>query len=365
MRITTYFLTLSLPPIFAFIPFSSRCSFAVGIFRPGKPHVSLAPVSTCYSIHEIRKSEFTQPGDDTVTQSDFNTVRSQLTERFGSVKRRRELRSQELSKFNVDDDSSSSASAQAALDTAASVVQKEESQRGASANQDDMLRPLLPKFDRTATDPADIYNFADILPKALWSSVDPKDVEDYAKESMQIHAAVMANAATGSKDSGEESKTTSPQNSTYVHMRLARLATLKGKEREIEARMLILIHFLTGLYRTRHVERLGQNISCSPDVAEYILENFTSHQQGNSAITDEHRAKALTYIAILALKTSTKCEVEEAALASLASQLRITVSSLVQYFREVGCTVAGKTRCRLTAPLKLPDLGGQGGKRKR
>lgn len=128
--------------------------------------------------------------------------------------------------------------------------------------------------------------------------------------------------------------------------------------------MLMLFNFLMRMHRERSATNFGKGLGATLELTGYLQQTFTSFDRGQTQISRENKAKIICWLCILALKTSPGCIVEAEALAAIASDLKITVAELLPYFREVGCVTANREKCKLKAPLQLPELGG-GKKRRR
>lgn len=305
---------------------SSYSSFAIGVHKHGKNAVKVIATSPLFSVTERHVDDAKRELDPSIVEQDFDSTRSALTERFGSVKRRRELRSQEASKFDVDSHSGSAQAAQSALDSAAATVPTSE--------ETDAERALLPPYDALTTDESKIYKFSDMVPTTLWRALPTKPL-------------------INPMQSREELSDMYP---SFVIMNLDRIKTLEGEEQRQVSRLLMYFNFLMRMYREHRTDTLAYNIACDPELGEFLAQTFTGTSKGR--ITKEHKAKIIAHLCVIALNASDSCQVDGEEIQSIATDLKLTVSELLPYFRAVGCPNASKMRCKLVAPLKLPDVGG-------
>lgn len=299
------------------------------MFNPSKGTLKVAPANTCFTVYERNNKDLVEE-EETVTTSSFEELRTQLTERFGSLKRRKDLRSQTANKVDIDASEASAFAAQAALAAAKGMEETKLEQ--------DESNPLIPPHDATTTQPEKIYPFSGLLPENLWSHIPTKPL-------------------THARGSTEQLAELFPG---FVLARMDRLRTLPEQEQTQLARMLMYLTYLMLITRVRHHSKITTYLGCSQALADYFASTFSN--DGVTSATAEQFSKTSVikmkiYICILALKCNPSAALDENDLTVIASDLKTTVSELLPFFRAAGCNPARKTRCALSAPLKLPKLG--------
>ncbi len=280
--------------------------------------------------------------EETITASDFTLMRSELTERFGSLKRRRELRSVEANKFNIN----ANESTLLAVSKAMSVAEAEAEKLGLTGNEDVLeqnRRVMLPPFDSQTDEVENIYKVDEMIPRSVQSTLNHDEL-------------------INPTESEEDSQNIYPK---FVLYRRPRLGVLAQNEAKRQSRLLLFIAFLLRLYRLpkKYVSQLDESLMCSPEVAEFLRVTFMDPQ--SQSITREMKTKIVCYTLVAALLVSPGFTLEAEAIQYIASDLRITVSDLIPYLREVGCANASKEKAKLTAPLRLVKMGHGGGKKRR
>lgn len=319
----------------------SRNNYAVALVKPGKP-AKVVAANGLFNMKQVNNSDIGGIDNETITESDFNSMRTELTERFGSRKRRRELRSIEANKFNINANESTLLAVQKAMGSA-----EAEAEKTLGENEEDGVafsrRAMLPSYDDTTDEVEEIYKFKDIIPKSMSSSLD-------------------FNALVAPQETPEELQSIYPK---FVLLRRVRLSSLDDDEAKHQGRVLMLLTFLLRLFRLprRYLSDLANSILCPPQIADYIRTKFL--HPTSQELSREYKAKVVCHAVVLALMGSTGFTLEQEALQALATDLKMMVSDLLPYLREVGCSTATKEKAKLSAPLRLPEVGKGGAKKSR
>lgn len=321
-------------------------NYAIGVFRPnyvGKsgPIIRIVPAAGLYVMKELNNKD--AGGIDTVTINDldYNTVRTQLTERFGSRKRRRELRSEQANAFDINANKAAALAAQLALESAAEL-----SAAAPDSGIDGRLAKL-PAFDDKTENPEQIYAFSALLPAEAWDSLDHRSILAPTEDADSLRASLpsfvlsrmgtaQAHVRNGDKDAGK-----------------------------LLARKLLHLTFLVRLIRAGKGVR-GKSVeefTIAPPAVVHVLRKTYFDDSGR--MDQEARSKLMCHTAVLTLLCSDRCAVEAEGLERLGKDLQLAVSKLLPFFQEVGCKNASKSKAALLAPLQLPALGQPGGNAKR
>lgn len=311
----------------------SRHNYAVAVFRPGKNSAKVISANGLFVVKQTKFGDVSGLDTDTITDVDFNTMRTELTERFGSRKRRRELRSIENNKFNIDSDASSLLAVETAMETAAVLLPQN--------SADDVISSqtaVLPTYNADAKEPENIYPFTSFLPKNLWDNLDTKSL-------------------IKPTESKEELEFNYP---SFVILRRSRFNNLAGEEAKMLARQLLMLTYILRLLRAKKPRNIAEMIKCPPAIGEYLKRTYMPHGENK-----ESKAKLMCHAVILALNSSTGLTLDAEALRCIAGDCQTTVSQLMPFFIQVGAK-AGKEKCKLTAPFKLPSLqpAGAGSRRR-
>jgi hypothetical protein len=308
----------------------SNHNYAVAVYREGKSSAKVITANGLFKMKQIKLADVDGIDTETVTDVDFNTMRTELTERFGARKRRRELRSIENNKFNVDSDKSSLLALETAMETASVQLPKAEP-------ASDLLTALLPTHNAEATVPEDIYPLSSFIPRGLWDSLDHKSL-------------------IKPTESKEELEFNYP---SFVIMRRSRFVNLQGDEAKNVARILLMLTYLLRMMRLKKVRNVAEMINCPAAVGEHLKRVYLPRGDDKQA-----KAKMTCHAVILAIIASTGCTLDNSALRCLAADCQTTVSQLLPFFYQVGAK-ATKEKARLVAPLKLPEIQSGGSSRRR
>jgi hypothetical protein len=310
----------------------NRNNYAVGVYRAGRDSVRIVPAHGLFVMKEANNADAAGLDLTTIAGSDYATVRTQLTERFGSRKRRRELRSEQANAFDVNANKSAALAAQMAFESAATLVPATDGNAGMHAAR----LEKLPAFNADAETPEGIYAFSALLPESAWSALD--------------HKAVLA-----PEESAEELRAIYPR-FVLIHLKRAQeMARVDRDAAKTLARQLVHLTYLLRLIRSRQGSQLRdlEDYTLAPHaVCTHIGRTYFEGRK----LTDGARAKLSCHIAVLSLLCSPLLSIDAAGLEALAQDQQTTVLKLLPFFAEVGCKNASRTRAALTAPLQLPDV---------
>lgn len=320
----------------------THSNFAVGVVKksviegdPAHVTVKLLPVRTAAfaMTHSVKANESKQSVVSDNSSVDYATKRQLLVDEFGSKKRQRIVRSNQANRVNLDE-----GSADRLLQTTVGSTNKVDTLEFA------LTRTWVPPHDATASDPVEVYNLETMVGAEAWAALadSGKAMIKLAKKPAALEKANL---------------------DAVVKHCCGLLPTLEKAQQKRTARAVAYLEQLLifwKLPRKSKASGLGESEKISEEVAGHLLDTFTIKQKkGQKIINDSYNSasehKVMCWLAVSVLLAS-RCNVNKAGLTSLASDLKVTVSKLNMYFKEVGCASASKTKAALTVPLKLPEL---------
>lgn len=148
-------------------------NYAIGYYQPTSKNkkVKLVQAHGVFNMRQVQLGTG-EIDDGSKREIDFAAVRKDLTEQFGSRKRKRQLRSEEAGRVNIEADEA----ALQALHTQLQVIEQQPSHLEdldkTGQGKLETINRILPKYDAETKTPAEIYKFSDIFPKALWDALD-------------------------------------------------------------------------------------------------------------------------------------------------------------------------------------------------
>lgn len=270
----------------------------------------------------------------------YMTKRKLLADNFGSRKRQRIINSNISNMVNLQGDNTSLS----VLDYAIQDHQQETESAGAAKGA---TPTVLPPHDAATKTVAEVYPLEQMVDNGSYANLDAKLFITIAKKPSELTKLQEAGARFAN----------------VVLAGVPGLKALKDKaDRQRVARVWAALQHMMSFHmmsRNRKAETLSKNTSIPEDFKEWLLSSFTTPEARDGAIKDDAHPSAcsnklLCYMCIT-LVTASGFHLSKKQLDTFARDLKMTKSSLLQYFREVGCK-ASLERVELKAPLQLPGL---------
>jgi hypothetical protein len=286
--------------------------------------VALVPVqnSTVFPMRFSLAAEEEEEEADAAAPSDadYMTKRKLLADGFGSRKRQRIIRSNMANRVDLKDDERSLA----VLDHALEGVQQAAT---ASPAAPEIVRSALPPHNTTTENVAEIYPLETVAEAEVWDSLEDggKAIVAMCKKSAQLQEG---------RDSGRHAR--------VVLSAVQPLKSVEKLERRQRAKCWVLLqHMLTffNLHKNKKGESLAKMQHVPDAVKAYLLESFTMAEPKDGVVkNDAHplkmEIKLKCYMCVMVLVGSGGA-VEKEGLEAFAADLKMTLSALLQFFREV------------------------------
>lgn len=273
-----------------------------------------------------------------VPQNEYSLKRRMLVENFGSRKRLRQVKSQDANRVTLDHT--------AAIGAVNSVLDDRSNQR--PTEERDILSELktqsLPAFDLETESVNEVYALHGVISQAEWSLLESKQMLEMVKKPSVLEA---------EKD----------KYSLCVVHTLRKLVSLERGEKRTSAKCLAYVQLLIDFYKlprnkSKVIDQLGEAYGYeSPSLMEQILRKFTARnkaKKGPRRFDTASKDKLLNWI-FIGMLWANKFNVDSGAVASLSKDLKMGVSDVLLYFKEVGCRI-DKKAALLTAPLTFPKM---------
>lgn len=308
--------------------------YAVGLAKEEEDSnsvtVKLLPVS--YAIFQLgqtlkgKEDESSSEEEAEEGGEGYLLKRKLLAETFGSRKRQRMIRSQLANQIEIDNNVS-----QGALTNVLTtdIQDMPEEDKPGSVND------LLPAHDAETTDAGKIYELHVIFDAELVRSLEVKDLMN--------------------KKPGEKS-------CSFVKYAVPRVPKTDKKKLKNACRALLYLDYcvLFNNVSPRKKSESLNKLTFIPDIVKAeLLGGFTVNQMRNKKLeevfTSSMKQKLLCWVAVLSL-LGCNGVIDADGLKCLAADLKMTVAKLLVYFKQVGCMIASKKQCVLTAPLTQPEL---------
>lgn len=272
---------------------------------------------------------------------DYQTKTSLLVEEFGSKKRQRMVRSNAANRINLEESIANKMFRQTTdtIDAGGGG----EADKAMLAKSFEFQRDWIPPHNASERDPAKVYNIEEILGADAWAALkEPtKVLLKLAKKPSAVAAATLPEV---------------------VKVSLTTVAKLDKATQKIRGRSVCyLSNLLTFLQLGNRKKRdISEDEEVADDVQTQLLSAFTCRQTINgkkvqNCFNERMQQKLMCYLAVVCLSCHGQA-LDETVLNALAKDLKMTVSNLLKFFKEVGCASATTKRTNLSAPLVLQSL---------
>lgn len=312
---------------------ATHCTYAIGVVRSGKGQ--LLPVAHLYSMSGQRRSPLgEEPSATAAPPTDYKTQQQQLVERFGSKKRKRDVKSRVANQVAVSD---VLAPLSQVLDAKHEAVEDEASVLQATKEAQ------LPPFDVSTTDVASIYPLGEIISDGEWEALSGTALMKAVSKSTSAPPAAHPEFGRFILAAAGYAKSRDPSQFEYYCRVLTYLSSLITWKRMPDGR------------KAKGLAELACPASVRESIREKFLEKIIRNGKAVSVHTPGMAGRLLCYIVVVAL-TACSFRVSQELLDLLATDLGMKAADLLTYFRECGCDVIKNTGVVLKAPLTLPSF---------
>lgn len=337
--------------------------YIVGVFNDQSNVIKLYDTAHLYSAtqyikddngdimnHDRLNNVKTENDDMDETPRTYEQTREDLISTYGSKKRRRDLRSAATNKVTMQ---------QSITDVLNTTLSHAHAVKAENADENTVNDPtasvstvlqgtLLPPHNSTTDQASDIYDMYNIISVSAWEQLDSKQLIERRNNTQDILSA-------------------------FVQHRCTLLSALEhdAKQQKIKSKLLLyidkLIKFIQLPAKRKQSGMHDRRLNIPFSVQHQLLNDFChSHQTADAnGITHteyqynaQMKNKSYCWLCVLCCIAADTILLENDII-TLAADLKLTLPSLLQYFKEVGCTIANKTKIQLTAPFTLPQLKGK------
>jgi hypothetical protein len=331
-------------------PIMNRNQYILGVINKKRQReIELYDIDTIFNINQkIRKIEKNQNIDE---EEDNNGAdKNEMMAQLGTAKAKRQAIS--IKENSVKESNISS------INVFKEVLKKKAQEEDLIKNDEEQIqnhlslfKEILPKFDLTAKNVGNIFEFNSIIENEKIKEIDHKDVLKMLKKN------------------GEGLENNKNLFCEFVYEFLKSLVPKINEGKNLSNKIKYSIYmnelvkfFLLPKLIKENPEKLAQKFTLGEEYVKIMLKNYTKISTDGSGRATYSKSQNLIlrniyHIICLALLLNWF----EFDYTSLANSLRINVKKMMAYFREIGCTFKnnsdknkGKnTVVKLTAPLKL------------
>jgi hypothetical protein len=401
-------------------------NYSIGYFDPKKPaRVKLVQANGIFTVKQIAVGDVNGPDDGSIRELEYNAARRDVTELFGARKNKRQLRSQEAGRVNIEADQA----ALQALDTQLTAIDADGTfEETLSASEQNLLathKKSLPPFNLEATNVENVYPFEGMLPKFFWRDLDgPKllalrldTVSSAPKKTKKDKKGQKRmkddddddddnDSSSGSESSDSESSSdeelfddeAKDETKSTLHLSSADQAIVDSLPSFIRTRRdliaaqirqaqgiggnavnktlllnkinqlayFLLLHRLYLLRRA--TPRVGFNTKLSDVLGihqQIGLHLKSTLFRGNLEFTNESTTRILCYLLVMSLLCADSFTVDGPYVAEIAQSLKLPAVELSKVYTRLGANVNASGRAKLTAPLKLPGFKKDSGNKRK
>jgi hypothetical protein len=329
--------------------------YAVGIVNVNtSSSVELVEIPHIYSMQpKIKTLRQSSESNKDENKQSYAELQSNLVEQFGSKKRKSQLKSKAANKITLQEDISYVLHSALQSNNPNNVNDNNQQYLTELVieDEDDTIIQtkslVLPSFNLNTEDVDEIYPRSSIITPMEQDLLNGRHYVKLSKDPVELGIFFGKQAASNAYIS------------EYVVSRIKSLNNIHNTEHAKQRGNLIdylrcLLQFRS--FDNKNKARQLKFLYSADPIKDKLLALFTTKQEQHYPCDSQGQIKLLAYICVTALLVAEEYRIVEEELNMLARDLKYEVTKLVAVFREVGCTIASKTRVQLTAPLTLPKL---------
>ncbi|KAJ2542818.1 DNA-directed RNA polymerase I subunit rpa49, partial [Coemansia sp. RSA 1933] len=301
-------------------PLFTGCKYLVGVYDKKTDTVTFrkAPYVRVNSV--IKSLKDSAGVVERNNASHMLQARIELGEAFGNKKRKAQIRADERNKINIDSVKGDMSIIESSIGLRTSSMPTAVDLRKA----EDANRPI-PKYDSKATNPEDIYDMEDVLPKAVASHI---SVTSFTKAT-----------------DNEEYKKLVPVRSLFVLKKIEHILDQQQPDVAMLRRVLYLAYLMRfytfGVSALNNRDRCVGLLTCATEVSDQIYAKFTEcvagsvNPDGSPVVTKTpaSESKLVCHITVLMLAINNWIMYP----VEMSADLGIPVKKAEQYLTSVGC----------------------------